>query len=177
MSVSPSQTAPERRPRRKMTDAFSLPSHSSDAMRAPQQQLDEFSTYAEAERLVDQLSDKGFAVEHARITGKGLRSVEYVTGRLTIGRAALAGAAGGAWFGLLVGLLVAMFTTGAAWFGLSLASLSLGALWGGTFGLLAQRATRGRRDFASVKSIEAERYAVSVALTHADDARQLLGRM
>ena len=44
---------------------------------------------------VDRLSDDGFPVEHVRIVGTGLHSVEQVTGRLTKGRAALGGAAAG----------------------------------------------------------------------------------
>ena len=62
--------------------------------------LREYDTYAEAQWLVDRLSDDGFPVEHVRIVGDGLHSVEQVTGRMTKGRATLYGAGGGAWFGL-----------------------------------------------------------------------------
>ena len=67
-----------------------------------------FASYAEAQRLVDKMSDQGFPVEHVRIVGENLRTVEYVTGRMDLGKAALAGAASGAWFGLLVGLLLGL---------------------------------------------------------------------
>ena len=40
-----------------------------------------FSSYAEAERAVDFLSDQGFAVERVAIVGTGLRYVEQVAGR------------------------------------------------------------------------------------------------
>jgi len=142
---------------------------------APQHVLGEFPTYAGAEQVVARLSDNGFPVEHVRIVGIGLRSVEYVSGRLTTGRAALAGVAGGAWFGVLIGVLLGLFTTGSAWFGLLLASTAFGAVWGGTLGFLAQWATRGRRDFASVKGLEAAQYAVSVDASHADDATRASG--
>lgn len=142
----------------------------------PQHLLAEFPTYAGAEQLVDRLSDRGFPVEHCRIVGNGLRSVEYVTGRLTSGQAALAGASSGAWLGLLVGLLLGIFSSSStAWLGLLMASTLIGAFWMGTFGFVAHWATRGRRDFASVPRLEAEKYAVYVNADHADDAIRLAG--
>ena len=45
--------------------------------------------YAEAERIVDQLSDRGFPVERVAIVGHDLQAVEQVVGRMTWGRAAL----------------------------------------------------------------------------------------
>lgn len=141
----------------------------------PQHLLGRFPTYAGAERVVDQLSDRGFPVEHVRIVGNGLRSVEYVTGRLTTGRAAAAGAASGAWFGLLIGLLIGLFSSGSALTGALAVGLLLGAVWGATAGALAHAATRGRRDFASVRGLEAEQYEVHVDAEHADDAIRLAG--
>ena len=126
------------------------------------QVLREFTSYDQAQRLVDRLSDAGFPVERVRIVGAGIRSVEQVTGRLTKGRAALAGAGTGAWFGLLIGLLFSIFTIGQAWLAVVLASLVVGAFWGAVFGFVAHWATRGRRDFASVKGLEAARYSVEV---------------
>src|SRR5687768_11377791 len=82
-----------------------------------------FTGYPEAQRLVDRMSDDGFPVESVRIVGEGVRTVEQVTGRMTRGRAALAGAASGAWFGVLIGLLFGLFTAGAAWIWLLLISL------------------------------------------------------
>lgn len=139
--------------------------------------LGTFPTYAGAEKLVDRLSDRGFAVEHVRIVGNGLRSVEYVTGRLTNGRAALAGAASGAWFGLLLGLLLGLFDSGSAWLSVLLGGLLIGAVWGGLFGLLAHSATRGRRDFASVKGLEAAEYQVHVDADLADEAIRASGQL
>lgn len=51
----------------------------------------------------------------------------------------------------------------------------LGAVWWAVFGYVAHRATQGRRDFASIKGLEAEQYVVSVDATHADDAIRLAG--
>ncbi|HEX2411769.1 MAG TPA: general stress protein, partial [Solirubrobacteraceae bacterium] len=60
-----------------------------------------YTDYQDAERAVDWLSDQGFAVERGAIIGTGLRSVEQVTGRMTIGRGALVGAGEGALIGAL----------------------------------------------------------------------------
>src|SRR5438105_13771784 len=89
-----------------------------------------FGTYEDAQKAVDQLSDDGFAVERLDIVGSDLRLVERVTGRLTKGRAASAGAASGAWFGLFIALIIGLFTTGPAWLGLILGGLFIGAAWG-----------------------------------------------
>jgi hypothetical protein len=142
---------------------------------APQHLLAQFPTYPGAERMVDKLSDRGFPVEHVRIVGNGLRSVEYVTGRLTTGRAAQAGAASGAWFGLLFGLLLGLFSPDSAWLAVLVGGTLIGAFWGAMFGFLAHRATGGRRDFASVKGLEAEQYAVYVDADRADEAVRLAG--
>lgn len=133
-------------------------------------------SYREAERVVDHLADEGFAVERARIVGRGLRSVEQITGRMTKGRAALAGAATGAWFGLFVGLLFALFVVGPAWWAMVLWSLVFGAIFGAVLGFLGHWATRGRRDFSSVSGLQAETYEVQVDDAHAEEAFRVLGR-
>jgi hypothetical protein len=137
--------------------------------------LREFDTYDQAQHLVDRLSDAGFPVDRVRIVGTGIRTVEQVTGRMTKGRAAIAGAAGGAWFGLLIGLLLGMFTIGSAWLPLLLGSLMIGAFWGAVFGFVAQWGTRGRRDFSSVRGLEAARYSVEVEDAYVDEAARLAG--
>lgn len=62
-----------------------------------------YPTYTGAQRAVDFLSDSRFPVERTAIIGSDLRMVETVLGRLTRGRAALAGAApapgSGCWSG------------------------------------------------------------------------------
>src|SRR5512139_2012202 len=68
-----------------------------------------YPDYAGAERAVDWLSDQGFAVEHVAIVGKGLRSVEQVSSRMSGGRAALIGAGYGALIGALFALLFGIF--------------------------------------------------------------------
>jgi hypothetical protein len=136
----------------------------------PQYLLGSFGTYAQAQRLVDRMSDDGFPVEHVRIIGDDLRTVEQVTGRLTKGRAATAGAASGAWFGLLIGLILSLFAVGPAWFWVWLVAVAFGAVWGAMFGFAAHWGTGGRRDFTSVQRLEARRYDVYVDASHARQA-------
>lgn len=137
----------------------------------PQQRLASFTDYLGAQRLVDRMSDDGFPVEHVRIVGDGVRTVEQVTGRMTKGRAALVGAGSGAWFGLLIGLLLGLFAFGpTAWITILLLSLLIGALWGAVFGFAAHWATRGQRDFSSVQTLRAQRYDVYVDTSHAAQA-------
>jgi hypothetical protein len=134
-----------------------------------------YRTYREAERAVDFLSDRGFPVERAAIVGTGLRSVEQISGRLTTGRAALMGAGQGALIGLLFAALFGIFfTLDRAWFGLLVYAVVLGAILGAIFGGFAQAALGGRRDFASVTGMQAERYELQVDDAVAARARDLL---
>src|SRR5918998_1203998 len=59
--------------------------------------LGSYPDYAQAQAVVDHLSDAGFPVETVSIVGADLRLVERVTGRVTRGRAALAGALSTGW--------------------------------------------------------------------------------
>ncbi len=127
-------------------------------------------SYAEAQAVVDRLSDDGFPVEHLDIVGSDLKMVERVTGRLTNGSAAAAGAASGAWFGLMIGLLLGLFSSD-GWFGLIVAGLAIGAVWGGVFGYLGHAAMGGRRDFSSMQALVATRYDVVARDGQADAAR------
>src|SRR5665811_2375564 len=70
--------------------------------------LGTYDKYADAQKAVDYLSDHEFAVENCMIVGTELRQVERVTGRLTRGRVAGAGALSGMWMGLFVGLILSL---------------------------------------------------------------------
>ena len=74
-------------------------------------QVGSYDSYERAQAAVDYLSDEKFPVENVTIIGSDLRQIERVTGRLTTGRAIAAGAAGGAWWGLFVGLLLGIFSS------------------------------------------------------------------
>jgi hypothetical protein len=133
-----------------------------------------FGDYQAAQHAVDQLSDDGFPVEKLDIVGSDLRLVERVTGRLTKARAAGAGAISGMWAGALIGLLLGLFTTGHSWLGVVAAGIGLGAAWGAVFGFVAHSATRGRRDFSSVRGLSAARYDVIARDGTAERARSML---
>jgi hypothetical protein len=139
--------------------------------------LRECKNYADAQRLVDGLSDNGFPVQHVRIVGEGLHSVEQVTGRMSKGRATLYGAGTGAWFGLLVGLLLTMFASGSGVLIALLGSLLVGAFWGMLFGFTAQWATGGERDFSSEGRLAAARYVVEVNAAFLDEAKKIADRL
>lgn len=132
-----------------------------------------YPDYDLAQQAVDQLADHDFPVERTTIIGTDLRLVERVMGRLTTVRAALAGAATGAWFGLLIGLLFGIFAV-SGWLAVVLTAVLIGAVWGALFGAAAHAFTRGRRDFYSYRSIEAEQYAVTVDAALAEQAVRIL---
>ena len=133
-----------------------------------------FPDYPEAQAVVDRLSDKGFDVSTVKIVGEGLRSEEFVTGRLTTGRAALAGAGSGAWLGLLLGVLFGIFAPGFGWVATILWAVVIGAVWGAIFGAIAQAATGGRRDFKSLQTTTASTYLVQVQAPAAREALAVL---
>jgi hypothetical protein len=133
-----------------------------------------FDDYETAERAVDRLSDEGFPVGKLDIVGSDVRLIERVTGRRTKARAAGAGALSGMWAGLLIGLLIALFTTGPARLGAVAAAAGLGALWGAVFGFATHAATRGQRDFRSVRILSATRYDLIARDGTVDWARRML---
>ena len=136
-----------------------------------------YDNYRDAERAVDYLSDKGFPVERTAIVGTGLKTVEQIAGRLTTGRAAVVGAGQGAMVGLLFALLFGLFFDGPAFFGVVLYGLVAGALFGAIFGAIGQAMQGGRRDFASIRSMQAESYEVQVDHEVSAQAKQLLAEM
>lgn len=134
-----------------------------------------FTSYADAERAVDFLSDRDFPVERVAIVGTGLKTVEQVAGRLTTGRAALVGAGQGAMIGLFFALLFGLFfTVDEAFFGVLVYGLVAGTLFGATFGAVGHAVTGGGRDFASVTAMQAERYELQVDHEVSAQAKQLL---
>jgi Heat induced stress protein YflT domain len=136
-----------------------------------------YGDYPAAERAVDHLSDQGFPVERAAIVGTGLKTVEQIAGRMTTGRAALVGASQGAMIGLLFGLLFGLFFNGPDFLGVVLYGLVAGVIFGATFGAVGQAMQGGRRDFASVRSMQAERYEVQVDHEVSAQAKQLLAEL
>jgi hypothetical protein len=126
-----------------------------------------YDEYARAQHVVDFLSDQGFPVQNVEIVGTELRSIERVTGRLTRGKIAAAGALSGLWIGLFVGIAFSLFSDRNQ-FGFLLTTPLLG---------YSTATRRGTRDFASVNQIVATKYEVLVEHNHAANAHELLAAM
>lgn len=137
-----------------------------------------FDGYPQAQRVVDYLADHEFPVQNVEIVGTELRSIERVTGRLTRGKVALAGAISGLWFGLFVGVAFALFSKQSQ-LGFLIATPILGAVFMLVWSQLGfTAATRGgTRDFASVSQIVATKYEVLVAHNLIGQARELIAAM
>ncbi|MGW5523109.1 general stress protein [Gordonia sp. NPDC003950] len=135
-----------------------------------------YSTYAEAQRAVDYLSDEHFTVEDVTIVGVDLMQVERVIGRLTWGKVIGGGIVSGAWLGLFFGLLVSLVVTGNP-----LVPILVGIGGGIIFGLISATipyaATRGQRDFASTMQLVAGRYDVLCDPKSAEKARDMLAKL
>ncbi|MEV6283774.1 general stress protein [Kribbella sp. NPDC051770] len=137
-----------------------------------------FSSYADAQRAVDYLSDNGFPVENLTIIGSDLKQVEKVVGRVTKWKAALGGAGTGAWFGALVGLLLSLFAESGTQILVVIAwGLLYGAIFGAVWGFVAHLFSFGQRDFATVGATVASRFDVYCEPAHADRALAMLSRM
>ena len=150
----------------------------TDGGRPPQVTLHTFEDYASVQHAVDHLADHGFPVERVAIVGRDLRYVEQVTGRMTVGSAALLGALHGAVIGSLFALgfgLIFTYSPNPALPLLVLYGIVAGGVLGALFGALSQAAGSGRRDFASVPSVVADRYDLLVDAALADRAAALLG--
>ncbi|MDY5784788.1 general stress protein [Corynebacterium sp.] len=136
-----------------------------------------FDTYANAQRAVDTLADNEFPVEHLTIVGVDLMQVENVTGRLTWPRVLGGGLFSGAWMGLFIGLIFALFATPGAGWTVILTSLIIGAIFGLIFAAASYALTGGKRDFASATTIVAGRYDVLCDPATATRARDAIAQM
>jgi hypothetical protein len=137
-----------------------------------------YDKYVTAQHAVDYLSDNEFPVQNLEIVGTELRSIERVTGRLTRGKIAAAGALSGLWIGVFVGIAFSLFS-GRSQVGFLITTPPLGALFGLVWSQLGySTATRhGSRDFASVNQVVATKYEVLVEHKHAAHAHELLAAM
>lgn len=137
--------------------------------------LGTYDTYPEAQSVVDRLSKADFDVKQLSIVGNDLKTVERVTGKLTYGRAALAGAASGAWLGLFFGLLLTIFTPPTPQ-SLSVlgAALLIGAGFGMIFGIVTYAINRRRRDFTSTHQVIASNYQIIIDPQLTAKAQQVL---
>jgi hypothetical protein len=149
----------------------------TDVGMPPAVTLHTFEDYPSVQRAVDHLADHGFPVERVSIVGRDLRYVEQVTGRMTVGTAAVLGALHGAVIGSLFALgfgLIFTFSPDPALPLLVVYGILAGGALGALFGALSHAAGSGRRDFASVPGVAADRYDLVVDAEVADRAAALL---
>ena len=138
------------------------------------------SSYREAQRAVDYLSDNRFPVEKVTVVDAGLNFVEQITGRRGTLQATSGAALSGAAVGALLGWLFGLFN----WVAPLISALVL-AFWraviglviGAIIGLSSHLATRGARDFSSMSTVVADRYDVVVNAEVAEEAKRLLAKL
>ncbi|MGR6900123.1 general stress protein [Glutamicibacter sp. BSL13] len=138
--------------------------------------LGRYTSYLDAQKLVDYLADNDFPVSSVTIVGNDLRTVERVTAKLSYPKVALAGAAQGAMMGFFVGLLLSLFSPDGGLYQI-LSAIGLGmAIWM-IAGVVSYSMRRGKRDFASSSQFVATSYDVVVDFANAQKARALASKL
>jgi hypothetical protein len=140
------------------------------------QSLAVYDEYSAAQKAVDFLSDKEFPVENCMIVGTDLKQVERITGRITTGKVAVGGALSGLWLGIFIGIIFALFDSGSG-FATIVTTALFGVLFGMIWALVGYAATRGQRDFSSVRVVVATRYEVLVEHKLLLKAQELLAEL
>ncbi len=134
-----------------------------------------YNTYDDAQRAVDYLSDEKFEVQNLAIVGTDLKSVERVLGRRNWGTVVAGGVQSGLSTGLLVALVLLIFTpSGVNFLALFVVALGIGIVLGIGFAALGYALSRGRRDFTSISQTVATRYEVLCEHKVAAQAREML---
>jgi hypothetical protein len=136
-----------------------------------------YQTYAEAQKAVDYLADQRFEVQNLAIVGTDLKSVERVLGRRSWGTVIIQGLQSGLSTGLLVALVMFIFTRPSSVLLLLLVALGIGITLGVVFNAAAYAMTGGRRDFTSVTQTVATKYEVLCEHKLAAQAREMLQQM
>ena len=136
-----------------------------------------YQTYADAQKAVDYLADQRFEVQNLAIVGTDLKSVERVLGRRSWGTVIVQGLQSGLSTGLLVGLVMLIFTKPGNVLLLLLVALAIGIVLGVVFNAAAYAMTGGRRDFTSVTQTVATKYEVLCEHKVAAQAREMLQQM
>ena len=138
------------------------------------EEIASFATYPEAQAAVDSLSDDGFPVQVLAIIGTDLRQVERITGRMSWGRAVLAGSLSGLWIGMFFAAVMTLLGPGSQNRGVTFTgAMLLGVIWGIGFQVVGYAMSRGRRDFTSVSQVVASRYSIIAGQYAAEAARAL----
>lgn len=149
-------------------------------MQNPSRIVASFPDYAGAQHAVDELADDRFPVGGLAIVGANLQSFEQVTGRRGFTRAAAEGLMTGALVGAAVGWLFGLFSIVQPLVSavvLALWGVLVGGVIGLVLGLIGHALRGGRRDFASVSTVRAERYDVLAVAEIADEAERAIGAL
>jgi hypothetical protein len=136
-----------------------------------------YNTYADAQKAVDYLADEKFEVQNLAIVGTELKSVERVLGRRNWGTVITQGMQSGISTGLLVALVMLIFTRPGSFFLLLVVSLAIGIALGVGFSAAAYAMSRGKRDFTSITQTVATKYEVLCEHKVAAQAREMLQGM
>jgi hypothetical protein len=136
-----------------------------------------YNSYADAQKAVDYLADEKFEVQNLAIVGTDLKSVERVLGRRNWGTVITQGMQSGISTGLLVALVMLIFTRPGSFLLLLLVSLAIGIALGVGFSAAAYAMSRGKRDFTSITQTVATKYEVLCEHKVAAQARQMLQGM
>lgn len=134
-----------------------------------------FSSYEAAQKAVSTLIAGDVPAKDIAIVGRGLRSIEKITGRLGYAVAARSGAINGLLLGLLFAAVFVLGTPDAAiqlFVGVMFVGIALGML----MSIIAYSFVRRRRDYASVTQVVADSYDVTVLSGSIHRAREALGR-
>jgi hypothetical protein len=136
--------------------------------------LGTYDSYPEAQRVVAKLAEADFPVAKLSIVGNDLKTVERVTGKMTYGRAALAGALSGLWLGFFFGIVLTLFSPSAG--GLFAAAAVIGAGFGMLYGIVSFAITKRQRDFTSIHQVLATTYQIVVDPQLSGQAQRILGQ-
>ncbi|PYY38204.1 general stress protein [Curtobacterium sp. MCPF17_046] len=136
--------------------------------------LGTYDSYPEAQRVVAKLAESDFPVAKLSIVGNDLKTVERVTGKMTYGRAALAGALSGLWLGFFFGIVLTLFSPQAG--GLFLPAAVIGAGFGMLYGIVSFAITKRQRDFTSIHQVLATTYQIVVDPQLSGQAQRILGQ-
>lgn len=135
--------------------------------------LGTYDSYAEARKVVDRLAEQDFDVRTVSIVGVDLRTVERIRNRLTYATVALRSALQGAFFGLMLGILMSLIDpSGAGVQILYTVGLGIG-IWM-LFGVIGHAIRKGK-GFDSVQQLVPTRFDVVCEFSAAGRARQILG--
>lgn len=134
----------------------------------------EFASYEAAQAAVTSLIEAEVPAKDIQIIGRGLRSIETVTGRLGYATAARSGVLNGILFGLLFSAVFVLGSPEAGiqvFAGVMLVGIALGML----MSLLTYSFMRRRRSYTSVTSVVADHYDVHVLPASLRRAREVTG--